>query len=364
MKNINWNKLIQYLVVLIIFAGFVYYGVGESYVPGNVGNKEFPLHLAWSTKLRGSAKEIAITDNVILARSSYSINAVDRADGVLLWKHIFDERTSSVLANNEDVYLVTEKNLYAFEDETGDIKWQKSLSQNSSNYPFQNGKIKDISNNYIAINFISNEFRVYTTQSGDYLASIPAARGGQDACIIYDALYTFDNYPASYDLSSGKLLWEDKSTQGIWGHMCDDGIVYFSQEGVEIAAYDLEAKSILWRTPLVIKGSVGLSDFSAQAEYLFVADTTTLYIMGKQNGILVERITDKERPAYPQIIDNHLLVFFGFDRTIYSYDLASWRNSGILRISPPVPLYGEKQNMYHDNDILILVKGKTIFAYR
>jgi outer membrane protein assembly factor BamB len=363
MKKLNWHKVLRYSIVLIIFVGLVDCGSRALYVPKSVGAQEFPLQLKWSTKLRGSPEEVSITDNIILARSSYSMNAIDLETGTPLWKHIFDEATTSVLADSKNVYLVTEENLYAFEENTGDIKWQKSLWQDSGSYPGHAWEITDVSNNLIVINFISNEFRIYATESGDYIASIPAGRGEQDACIFNNALYTFNDHPASYDLSTGKLIWEDKSTGNIWGPMCQDGIVYFAHKTSEITAYDLEAKSILWSIPLVTE-TVRQSDISTQDSYLFVGDRAKLYILDKQSGTLIKSIGDKERPVYPGIIDTQLFVFYFFDRTIYSYDKESWTNLGILRIYPPVVLASEKRLMYHHNETLLLLKGKTIFAYR
>ena len=216
------------------------------YVPQSVGEKEFPLKLEWARKLNDNVDEIFITNDHVLARSSYSINVIDKSSGVLLWKHILDERTSSMIPGNGNIYLVTEKNLYAFNEETGDIYWQKSLWQNTGYPPSQNGKVADISDTHIIINFISAEFRIYKTQSGDYVGSVPAGRGKQDACIGNNALFTFDRYPASYDLSSGKLLWEDQSIQEIQYYLCTKGVVYYVQGGTDIIAYDPESLSIVW----------------------------------------------------------------------------------------------------------------------
>jgi hypothetical protein len=193
---------------------------------------------------------------------------------------------------------------------------------------------------------------------------IPAGRGKQDACIYHNALFTFDDYPASYDLSTGELLSEDMSIQHIWGHMCDNGILYFSQDGDYIAAYDLGTKSVLWKMLFPKAEYVRSADFNIQDDYLFFNDVTTLYVINKISGVVIKRISEKEKPVYPQIINNHLFVLFGFDRTVYAYNLGTWENSGILKITPPVLLYTDRKTIYHKSDILILLKNKTIFAYK
>lgn len=362
--NINLSKVLKHMTWLFLGLCSASFMVYRFYQPKSVGVKEFPLKLAWSKKLNDNVKEASITDDRILARSSYSISALNKFDGTLLWKHILDERTTSITGRNGNVYLVTEKSLYAFDEATGEMRWKNSLEQNTGGYVSADGKLVHISNKHIVVHFISTEYRIYTAISGDYVTSVPAERGEREACITDTAIHTFDDYPASYELSGGKLLWEDQSTQKIWYYTCANDTVYFSQDGTDVTAYDLEKQSVIWNRKLAMNGFDGFPKFDIQDDYLLISDVHRLYVIDKQNGVLLKTITEKERPVDPQLMNDELFVFFGFDRTIYSYDSETWENLGILRTSPPVAIYAGTKTLYLDDEILILLKDQRIFSYK
>ncbi|MDP3452795.1 MAG: PQQ-binding-like beta-propeller repeat protein [Bacteroidales bacterium] len=396
-SNFNWSGFIKKgdnendLILKSLFSNG-----SVIYTPLHLHNNQASPKVAWVTNLRGNimmtspliAGDLVLTavidDEMAIDAAIYALN---RFSGEIVWR----VSTNNSVKNNMFLYngivyaADVEGIVYAFEVETGQLKWSKPLKSNAIQYGYNQGVV--VSNGVLfagqgyyltALDAESGEILWVNTHWRGDVATVASPIVDQENGVLLTAAYWTGRF--AHNVKSGELLWEKKDSDTRY---CDNSPVLFNGRffyaspsyitevepvsGEELLKHKIDYRINSNSRPFVTdkyyvtgttdKGVVAfdrtdnykeLWNFKTNPALLYTAPYTKDFQMTVDGGVAVQ-LAD----------DNNGRVYFGAnDGFVYCVDLRTGRFIWRLNVGTPV-----LSNLIIDNDILYISDfGGNIWA--
>ncbi len=327
----------------------------QSYSFAPFTSSTLPLKEKWSRNLRDNITEISGTEDgrFIFARTTNTVYALETNTGDVKWSFSLTPQVemSPPIVANDKIYVADSNTLWALNLENGQPTWKQPLLE-------PRGWVTDATTKAVLVNQISTDIRAYDAATGHLLWSVDVGAGPIHAYIDDNLVYVPDYGIKAINLLTGETVWS-KGTAVIGESGYKNGVIYFTSED-NIVTFDTRQQKEIWRKTF---SSNGFRKFKISDNIVFVTDADYLYAFNILNGNLMWKEA-LEQPENPSIIEGRVYVTEGFNRVIQAFDIETGKNLGSLRISLPKLLITENQDVAAVGDMLLVSKGKKLFAYQ
>jgi outer membrane protein assembly factor BamB len=316
---------------------------------------EFPLTYQWSKEFQDRIVDITKDDSdIIFVGVQDRIYSVDSKTGNTLWQSdLFVGLQYQMLSSQNALYVLGNSKLWALKKSNGSISWVTEINQ-------KNLRLVTASKEYVVLNKLSDDIRVYSAEDGRMLWYQATSRGWIDAYINNETVFVLDIGIRASNLINGETIWLVGNSI-IAGSFYDNNsdIIYYASDG-KLSAFDVLSKSEKWVLNLEYKGTPSIS---GSDEILLVAD-------GINNVYCIDTITGflqwKQRtnsPINPVVGKENIFIVNDFPKTITAFDWISGDVEGSLRFGLPKLLSINPKKVIYSNDFLIFSIGRTLYAY-
>jgi outer membrane protein assembly factor BamB len=342
------------LGILIALLGSVVFGLCIGF-NGNLALKDFPLQELWSSELDGEVKALSDNgDQIIFARTSKKLFALDKESGNILWQHdlVWQGIPKPPITSNGLVYLADGKAIWAFDQENGSVKWTMEV-------PLASASVEIISANVVVVKMSSYVF-VLDAIDGTILWNKPECRYGDFPVYIENSyLYSpcLDNI-TTMNINNGEVVSDVQEPLVIAKVAYRDATMYYSPDRNSISALDLKTLSVLWESGFTGKG---FREFRILGNYLVVTGSDKFCVFERETGNQLW-CSDFNNPQNPVIIDNMLLLFDGFQNHISAFDIMTGNKLGDLSIKRINMFSVERELMVSIDNLLVFGNGSSVFA--
>lgn len=342
--------------VVIIAMLFIISMVLILFNDGRLILKNFPLRQRWSVNLGEQVQGISTNrDNIIFARTSRKLTAIEVDTGKILWEHKLAIQASSepAIENNGIVYIADAKSIWAVDQVDGAVIWKAPV-------PMSVAKVRGASQNVVAVEGGSYIY-VYKATDGSLLWSKPVCRyGGVLAYVDYSQVYVpCIGRIRAMNGSSGEIEWETEASFSVAKVAYQDGVMYYSPVRTAVSAYNLRNRSEIWVTP-----------FQGKGYRLFKILRDNVYITGSDKICALQMATgdqlwciDFKTPQNPTSIGNQLFVFNGYQNNISAYNIASGQKIGDLTVRNMKFYIIQGELMLSLDNTLIFGSDHRVFGY-
>lgn len=359
MKKISGRKIIQLSLLIIVFAIYGNYLVRDIYGPIPDREIGFPIKPKWEITLNDKIRQVIVTENNhAIVRLGYSINSVSLETGEKLWKYRVDEPIYSIIAHEGKIYAAGKGSLYALDETTGTIKWQRAVDISTLSPEFR------YADQAVIVLVSHGAIYIFDAQTGELRKSFYVGRGLTPTCIYKSTLYTFNDYIEAYNLENGEFLWEDKSTHYTYKAVCENDVAYFIQNDSKLIAYNMSSQSKLWSRSFPPTDPYTLNKLYITQDFLIIDGLSEMIVVSKIQGELIYKNAGQKQITTTALIGNNVYVFYSYDQAIYAYDINTWKNTGKLRYTLPTILSTDIDLFCEDGNQLIIWKNKHLFAYQ
>jgi len=252
---------------------------GEIYaIDVNSGEEIWKKNVGWS-----STSSPIIADDKVYVGSSEGLYALDKDSGRVLWEKLVGFVSSKPTAYDNIVYCgCNDGKIYAFESETGDLKWTYNTDADIRSSPA-------IHNNVLYVG--SNDKNLYAidAKNGKEKWSYETKGAIVSSPSVYDDIVYFgswDNHLYAVNVETGKLKW--KFTAG-WGidssPTAYNDVVYVGSEDNNL--YALDAKDGMLKWMFTANAGIQSSPTVYGGFVFFGSDDGKLYALNASNGDLV-----------------------------------------------------------------------------
>lgn len=272
-----------------------------------------------------------------LRNSSYNTTTNIAEEVGIKWKH----RTgNSVLSSpsvvNGTVYVGSwGENLYAFDTESGDVKW-RFKTESSAPYSSYGGRVG--SSPYVAdgmVVFGSWDGYVYAvdTESGNEVWRFDASSMVRSSPIINDDTVYIGDWAGKMNalsLEDGTKLWSyETGRDHIYSTPCfGEDCLYFGAmdsnprggpEGGELHAVDADSGERLWE--FTENGGVGSSPSLHEGTLYFGSFDNNVYAVDSESGEEIWSFETGDRIASSPAVDGERVYIGSWDNSLYALDL-------------------------------------------
>ena len=345
-----WSSCIILLLVFVLFAGLM----AIIFNNGNLSSNGFPLQRQWSIDLGSEVNALSTNEGeILLARTSNSLFALDMQSGKILWTHslAWQAIPKPPIASKGSVYFADGAAIWALDEKSGKVLWSQSV-------PYQEADVKSVSDAAVAVD-MAQDLILYDAKTGTKIWNKAACRNEIQAHILNDTVYVPCYGIRAINVISGNDEWALESTKRIAKVGYAGGVLYYSPDSNSVAAFDLVNRKMLWEVPF---SGDGLRQFSAHGEYLAITDSDRLCLLNRETG---ERLwcAQMNNPQVPAIIGNTVYVFNGYLNEISAFELSSGQPVGYLKIRKLRPFIVHEELITSSNDTLFFGNGHRIFAF-
>jgi outer membrane protein assembly factor BamB len=344
----NWKILISVLSTGLLCL----YIIGQTILTRDPVSHNFLLRQVWKTSLKGKIVGISVaSDELILARTDSSLNALDAKSGEIIWQQTlaWQAEPRPAVAQNGKVYVTDGDLLLALDQNNGSILWQQATAETES-------WVTDVSDNVVIINQIGVDIMVFDVNTGAFLWREPVCRGFVQAFAVGEKVYVPCDGLEAFDVISGKPSW--KADIGVVGDIgYSISAVYYYTNSVE--AYDLQNQKIFWNTPL---SKNGLENFKVFKDTLFYTDASRACMININSGQL-KWCTKILYPQTPAVLEDNIYIFDGTHKTLTAHQTSNGKKTGELRLSNFNYFIMDRQLLISTKNLLFFTNGKYVYAF-
>lgn len=358
-----WTKRIRGMILVILIFYSLLCVIENMPFNTPLTSKEFPLEEKWTTTLKSDIEQITIVDNsVVIARTLTNVYALDLQSGEVIWMQRIRRHNSyqPIKAMNGMIFLTDGNGPMAIDLSNGEILWQGIAGNPLS------ADVVDVSQDFVAVND-PPYLDVFQAEDGTLLWENEVCRGPIQA-------YFFDNniiVPCfgltTFDARSGEILWEMKvkdSIDQVRKSTFSDGVIYYSQDNMNIVAYDVKNRKKIWETQIA-DGYVSIESYTMLGNYLLVIIDDQLCVFNRTDGSKVWCTQNLVKARNPTIYSDVLYLFNGLQKGITSFSMVDGSPIGRLDFPRYIFISSEDgmQQMVTSDSYIIFASGKRIFAY-
>jgi outer membrane protein assembly factor BamB len=343
------------LGILIALLGLVLFGLCIVF-NGNLVLNDFPLQEQWRSILDGEVKALSSNgDQIIFARTSNMLFALNRESGKILWQHelVWQGIPKPPITSNGLVYLADGKAIWALDQENGMVKWTREV-------PLTSASVELVSANVVVVKMSSYVF-VLNAIDGTVIWSKPECRYGDFPVIIENSYFYSPclNNITTMNINNGEVVRDIQEPLIIAKVAYRDSIMYYSPDRNLVSALDLQTLRVLWESSFT---GEGFREFIILGSYLAVTGSNKFCIFERETGNQAW-CSDFTNPQNPVIIENMLLVFDGFQNHITTFDIMTGNELGDLSIKRMNLFSIKRELMVSIDNLLVFGNGSTVFAF-
>ena len=337
--------IVSLLVVLVVcfgctVIGYLFFPIQK---PAQIVEHDFPLQQKWCFETAENIKSTPVGYNgQVFVRTNKNLYAVDAVTGELHWSNSLPIPSfpqpflSPPLIQSEIVVTTSEDDILAFNSKTGEQLWPND-NRSSARRTFPSS-----ANNEIVV-IVGHAIEGRNLQTGELLWEIDRIESRRDPIAIIEGeyLYVFSrNQIRIFEVETGERIrmmplygWSSK------GWFFEDTVFYFDNDGDGISAFDVATRKTLWHR----------NDLPS-VEYPMAKDSDKL-IIGPYDGrpIAVNVVTgetiwqaqDIPVDIYqtPLIVEDTVYIRNLLQKAIYAIDSQSGDTIGYLELgnSSPMP---------------------------
>ena len=348
--NRRWAwKLSGLAILLVTICIFARIFARTSYRSDN-----FPLKEKWSIHLRGELQAISSAGELVLARTTGALYALEKTTGAFKWSHklSWQPDPKPAIARNGMVFVTDGKIMLAFKQEDGSILWSQPVSSSTA-------WVIDVSNNFVVIQE-DQHFLVFEAQNGSPRSRIPfTCRGPVPAYLDDTSVYFLCQGIQTFDILSGTVKWAKKDER-IGGYSgASDGIIYYSPSERTIEAFDTRMQMLVWQIPKTI---YGFERFKVLAEILFYTDFEDFCALKQIDGQVIWCV----KIPYPQnttVMGDVVYIFNGNSTKITAVNLSNGEKIGALILKNFNSFSTYRELMTSSNEWLFFGSNQEVFAF-
>jgi outer membrane protein assembly factor BamB len=285
---------------------------------------------------------------------------LEMQSGNVLWQQTiaWDLLYRPVLSENGNLFFTDGRGLYRIRSSDGEILWQQVLRLSSAD-------VVDVTPDLVAI-IDPPYLEMYQTLDGSLLWKKSVCRQ-QVQAYFYDTNIVVPCFGlTSMNAVSGEFDWETKPDEAlglISQSAYANGVIYFSQDGYNITAYDLQNRDQLWMVPWEKHPS---QTFKVAGDYLLATKYNRLCVLNRYEGKISWCDYNLKAAKDPVIFEGVLYLFNGLQAGITAYDIHN--GSLIGRLDFPsynvITVDYYSRLMVPSEELLIFAHRNKIYAYR
>ncbi|MDR6194702.1 PQQ-binding-like beta-propeller repeat protein [Siphonobacter sp. SORGH_AS_0500] len=257
--NVNWSTEEYYTnTEPAIFNNIVYIGkqnyYGPSYVVGydlSTGKEVFKVFLEPSLRIRTSSSNLTVTDKYIFVHTEFNLVAIDRVQKQMVWKWTSEEgRGVRIIYSDDTVYADTGYFLYAINPHSGKTIW-KSQGYVGSNHLVGNYK------NLLYVSPISSDnepLYAFDKQTGALKWKKSEANNATSVVLHENSLFVGTRQGDFYALDplTGSTQWSIHLTDNEFNNApCVTGNYVFIANSKTTYAIDIKARKVKWTYDII-----------------------------------------------------------------------------------------------------------------
>lgn len=347
--------ILFWLGILIIFLGSIFLILCLIF-NGSLILDDFPLQEQWRSKLDGEVTSLSTNgDQIIFARTSKKLYALNSESGEILWNHetAWQGIQKPPIASNGLVYLADGKAIWALVEENGNVKWTREV-------PLSSASVELISGNAVVVKMSSYIF-VLDALDGSILWSTSECRYG-DFPVYIDSKTLYSpcvNNITARDINNGKIIWNSQKPLVIAKVAYRDNTMYYSPDRKTLSAIDLQNLGTLWESGIT---SEGFREFTILGSHLIVTGSDKFSVFERGTGYQIW-CSDFNNPQNPVVVGEILFMFNGFQNEITAFDILTGEKIGELSIKNLKMFSVERDLLVSIDDRIIFGNGSSIFSF-
>lgn len=349
------KKFLIWLGILVVFLGFGLFTLCLVF-NGNLIVNDFPLQEQWRSKLDGEVRSLSTNgDQIIFARTSKKLYALNSESGEILWNHemAWQGIQKPPIASYGLVYLADGKAIWALDEENGNVKWTREV-------PLSSASVELISDN-VAVVKMSSYILVLDALDGSILWSTPECRYGDFPVYIDNkTLYSpCVNNITARDINNGEVIWDSQKPLVIAKVAYRDNTMYYSPTRNTLSAIDLQNLGTLWESSIT---SEGFREFTILGSHLVVTGSDKFSIFERETGNQLW-CSNFNNPQNPVVVGEILFMFNGFQNNITAFDILTGEKIGELSIKNLKMFSVERDLLVSIDNRIIFGNGSSIFSF-